>query len=441
MQDGNTSLAETLISHSSKEIQEDNRMGTHGFYPYCWLYCLEDAPFLNDLGGMGYKRIRLSFNEMEEFYGINDQSEYLDEKHEDCINAFHSQGMTISYIISFWNKDARNAGEEVPCERFTNVVPGDPETEDYLQYVRDIVGYLSVRGVHEFEIWNEPDNYACTQGIRPGNYIKLVELVVPVIKEIDPEAKVFVGATTGTHAPSSAAYMRAIAASEDIMPIVDGLTWHPFYGPSPSYANVANYYYNYPDLVDEFKTLATNVGLTGEYRADEMMWIAFRDAEGADPGQPWFYEELVVPKNYLRTSLMHLGMDIPAGVNVNAHGYPMVYYAIRNLATVMAGHKAANLDVTIESAANNIMSYGFTLSNGDRLFSLWTNGAAVEYDPGVKATLTFTFEDDMPAIVTGIDVLHGYTQPLAFEVDGNNLIIHDLRVKDYPIIIQFGNAE
>jgi hypothetical protein len=97
--------------------------------------------------------------------------------------------------------------------------------------------------------------------------------------------------------------------------------------------------------------------------------------------------------------------------------------------------------VVIESAANNIISYSFPMSNGDQLFALWTNGAAVEYDPGVNATLTFTFEERMPVSVTGIDVMHGYTQPLGFEVSANQLIVQDLRVKDYPIIIKFSDAQ
>ena len=147
-----------------------------------------------------------------------------------------------------------------------------------------------------------------------------------------------------------------------------------------------------------------------------------------------------MPKYYARGILMHLGMDITASVDVD-NRYPMVYSTVRNLSTVMAGHKAANLEVNIENDADNILSYGFTMNNGDRLLAVWTNGAAVEYDPGVNATLTFTFEDSMPASVTGIDILHGYTQSLAFEVDGNQLIIHDLRVKDYPIIIRFEDAQ
>jgi hypothetical protein len=118
----------------------------------------------------------------------------------------------------------------------------------------------------------------------------------------------------------------------------------------------------------------------------------------------------------------------------------MVYNAIRNLSTVIAGHKAANLDVIIESDANNIQSYGFTMSNGDQMFALWTNDAAVEYDPGVNTTLTFTFENDIPESATAIDVLHGYTQTLEIEIDGNQVIIRNLRVKDYPILIHFSRG-
>ncbi len=57
----------------------------------------------------------------------------------------------------------------------------------------------------------------------------------------------------------------------------------------------ANYYYNYPNFVDQIKTLASTSGFTGEYRADEMTW---RGSLNADPGQPWSYEELIMPKYY-----------------------------------------------------------------------------------------------------------------------------------------------
>lgn len=437
LQEWNTSLASLLNTYSSKEIEEDNRIGQHGFYPYCWNYLVPGAPYLNDLGGMGIKRIRLSFNEMEIHHGLNDQPEGVDEQHYGCINAFHDQDIAISYIISFWDKEARIAGEEVPCERFTKVGDGDPETEEYLQHVRDVVGFLSENGVHEFEIWNEPDNFECTQGIAPENYISLVSLVVPEIKAIDPEAKVFVGGMAGTNNPFAKYYIQTLANTEEIMPIVDGLTWHPLYGASPAYADFADYYNSYPSFANEIKTTASESGFTGEFRADEMTWRGFL----ANPDEQYGYQIHIVPKYYARGILMHLGMDIIASVDVNGHMHPMVYYTVRNLSTVMAGVHAAPMKVSIESAATNILSYGFKMSNGERLFALWTNDAAVEYDAGVKSTLTFTFDDDLPTSVTGIDVLHGYTQPLAFKINGNQLMLEDLRVKDYPIIIKFSEAQ
>ena len=147
-----------------------------------------------------------------------------------------------------------------------------------------------------------------------------------------------------------------------------------------------------------------------------------------------------MPKYYARGVLMHLGMDITAGVDVDAR-YQMVYSTVRNLSTVMAGHKVASQEVIIESEADNILSYGFETSSGDRLFTLWTNDAAVEYDPGVNATLTFTFEEGTPKSVTGIDAIYGYAQPLEFEVDRSSVIIHDLWVKDYPIILKFSDFQ
>lgn len=91
----------------------------------------------------------------------------------------------------------------------------------------------------------------------------------------------------------------------------------------------------------------------------------------------------------------------------------------------------------IESAATNIVSYGFTLPNGDRLFALWTDGIAVDEDPGVNSTLTFPGLS--PSKVTGIDVLDGFEQELITESVNGDLVIRDLLVKDYPIILRLEN--
>jgi len=65
---------------------------------------------------------------------------------------------------------------------------------------------------------------------------------------------------------------------------------------------------------------------------------------------------------------------------------------------------------------------------------LWTDGVAVDDDPGVKATLIspgFSAQK-----VMGIDVLNGFEQQLVVNIENGNLLIHNLLVKDYPIIIR-----
>jgi hypothetical protein len=100
----------------------------------------------------------------------------------------------------------------------------------------------------------------------------------------------------------------------------------------------------------------------------------------------------------------------------------------------MAGAAAADLPVVIESAAINIKHYGFALPNGDKLLAPWTDGAAVEEDPGVTTTLT------LPGLsgqrITGIDVLNGFQQEMITEVENDSLVIRNLMVKDYPIILR-----
>ena len=82
----------------------------------------------------------------------------------------------------------------------------------------------------------------------------------------------------------------------------------------------------------------------------------------------------------------------------------------------------------------NIVSYGFTLPDGDALFALWTDDAAVEDDLSVSATLAFP--DLSAQRVKGIDVLHGFGQELTAETENGHLVIRNLLVKDYQIILR-----
>ena len=105
----------------------------------------------------------------------------------------------------------------------------------------------------------------------------------------------------------------------------------------------------------------------------------------------------------------------------------------------MAGAAAADLPVVIESEAINIKHYVFALPNGDKLLALWTDGAAVEEDPGITTTLTLPGLSDQR--MTGIDVLNGIQQEMIIEVENDSLVIRNLMVKDYPIIISSSSTQ
>ena len=99
----------------------------------------------------------------------------------------------------------------------------------------------------------------------------------------------------------------------------------------------------------------------------------------------------------------------------------------------MAGAEPIDLPIEIQSEATNIMRYSFSLPNGDILIALWTDGVAVDDDPGVKATLTLPSFAGQSAM--GIDILKGFQQPIIVISENGDLVIQNLIVRDYPLIL------
>ena len=111
----------------------------------------------------------------------------------------------------------------------------------------------------------------------------------------------------------------------------------------------------------------------------------------------------------------------------------------RYLCTVMAGHESIDLPagIAIVGDCGPVEYVAFRYPNGDRMLAVWRNVVAQDEDPSIPATITF------PGLavgsVTGIDVLHGFEQGLVFEIDEGDTIVHDVLVKDYPILIRLSD--
>lgn len=225
--------------------------------------------------------------------------------------------------------------------------------------------------------------------------------------------------------------------SSDVAAMFDVVQWHGQYGVTPDEPFYAQhgYYEQYPSIVAEIREIAEANGFRGEFWSTEMGWCGKDVVPSCEtPEHPWgpVGSDKVAAKYLARAVVMHLGMDIAAGITLE-HG-PWYAPTQRHLATAMAGAEPLELQVVIDSDATNVTYYGFVLPDGDRMLAVWSDGAAVDDDPGVEATITlpgFAAE-----AVTGIDVLHGFEQELVSTMEAGDLVVPGVLVKDYPTILR-----
>lgn len=421
LQEGNN-LPRTLLQSKPSSELADNRIGSLCHSPWC---VRDEAHINNEFFDLGLKGIlRLTLNETDAPAADWSEPELYVAPEDDKWITLVSKNITVAYILSFWDKANHPSGWEGNISRFKT----EEEIQRYLDYVGFIVNHFKDR-IHYYEIWNEPNYSVPLQYIEPADYINLVKRTIPVIRGIDPEAKIIVGGISGLEDPEAREYLFQILQS-DIMPLVDIVSWHPFFGDSPQYDEFREYYYSYSSLVQQIKDTASAHGFKGEYRADELTW---RTSVNPSPSQPRIYSEIAAAKYYARGSLLHLGMDVAVGVMIDPR-LLVIRSTTGNLCTLMVGARPQSGSIEIQSQATNVKSYGFSLPNGDQLIAIWSDGVAVDDDPGIPSTLI------IPAIsnwyATGTDVLNGIEQKLITSNENNNLIIRGLLIKDYPIVIR-----
>jgi len=341
---------------------------------------------------------------------------------DEVISDYADSGITIVLGLNVGNEENHQ-----DVSRFRN----SDELERYSNYVRFMVNHFKSK-IKYYEIWNEP------VGEIREDYINLVKYIVPVIREEDPEAKIVIGALSGEWVNNypgygaseryniSADYIKEILGS-DIAPIIDVISWHPFYGTRPD----DPYYQNYPQMVEEIKEFAVSNGFKGEYLAEEISWKTY--LEEGEPGKS--FSESAATKYYVRAIVMHRGLDLTVSAIIRASGLLDI---IPNICTVMAGAKPIELPIEIQSEATDIRNYNFSLTNGDNLVALWTDGVAVDNDPGVDATLTIP--NLLTQKVIGIDALEGYQQDVITTTKDGNLIIQNLKVRDYPLLLRISKS-
>ena len=429
---GNTQEITQFQTKTSQEI-ENNRMGDMvTLHPQ--IHREEPDYFANRINDAGLKWMRVSIDtfdwrEVEEIGAYSEH--YIYPEQDGTITALANKGINVMYTIVFWDKEIQSNQEE-GYSRFKT----EEEIQRYLDYVKFIVGHFKGR-IEYYEILNESNiggwrpPYADQQYVKVDDYINLVKRTVHVIHQEDPKAKIVTGGIAPLHRTEDTMYLDSAGREylfgileSDAMSLVDAFSWHATGGTSPEYG--AEHYYSYPALLQEIKDVASAHGFEGEYISEEMHWRTFETPHSDEYDG---YSKITAAKYLARAIVLHLGMDITAGLAESLESQPK-QIVIQSLSTLMAGAEQVDLSIGIQSEATNIRSYSFSLSNGDKLIALWTDGVAVDDDPGVRADLILG--NSIIDEVVAIDVLNGYQQTLV--ADGNT--IKDLIVKDYPLIIK-----
>jgi hypothetical protein len=326
-----------------------------------------------------------------------------------------------------------------------HVLLADPAwIERYGEYVRFMVRHYKDR-IRYFELWNEPNGVPPNPTITVADYVAMVRHVVPIIRAEDPGAKIVIPGSSGSFEfgyPGYGPYGRNVfdrdwffgILDSDAMPLVDAISWHPFFG------NRADdpYYQGYPDLVREIKARAEAHGFRGEYIATSMSWRTLGERVPQEPQMP----ERVARKYLLRTTVLHRGLDLTtiiAPSDGNQHAT-----ALTNMNVLLAGAQPLDLPVHVASGAQHLRQYSFALPDGSHLVALWTNWLPVEHDPGVAATVTIDGlggrAGEAIDLMAGSTYMPGSTQQLITSTSNGALVIKDLLVKDYPTFIRIGGS-
>lgn len=441
-QTGNTQEITKFQTKQSQEL-EDNRIGAMGNFKEA-IHSEKDADsFVEAASTLGLKWVRLSIDWFD-WHVVEDTKEYseyyIDPNYDKAITGLANNDIKMMYTLSYWDESIPLRLEEKK-EEFSRFKT-EEEIQNYLDYVQFIVHHFKDK-IEYYEILNEPDGDV-GQYVELDDYTNLIKRVVPVIRGEDPNAKIVIGAVCNLREACHHEYLFGILNS-DVLPLVNVISFHPMSGASPEYKNLddypsivqdeyyRNYYYNYPSIVQDIKDVALAHGFEGEYIAEE---INYRTQADFIPTEPWTYSEVVAAKYYSRGIVMHLGMDMSVGTIELGFvlGGTKRYYVFQNLCTIMAGNSPIDLPVEIQSEATNIKSYSFSLSNGDKLIALWTDGVAMDDDLGINANLTI--QDITTRDVTGIDILNGYQQSITVNNESGSLVIQDLIVRDYPLILR-----
>lgn len=180
---------------------------------------LDDAKRL----GMDYIRVDFGWEDYQSFSNYPPNF----SKFDNVVAGANARGLKVLATLDFPPPWARRDA----CKDTAACPPADNAL--YANFVKQAVARYSARGVHHWEVWNEPNITAWAPTPDPADYTRLLVTVSAAIRAADPHAFILMGGLAADH-PSPGApfispydFITAVAKNGGLK-AVDGIGYHPY---------------------------------------------------------------------------------------------------------------------------------------------------------------------------------------------------------------------
>lgn len=338
-------------------------------------------------------------------------------------------GIKTRYTLTFWDLENRQKGGTITRDRLSS----EQEIERYLAYVEMVVTSLKGK-VDSYELWNEPDaNREFFQRIRPEDYIEVTRRAVPLIREIDPQAKMVLVSTSSYTDENTPEYSMQIIQS-DVIALADIISLHTVNNDA-SPVHLSEYYYGYDKMWEEIKKAAESNGFSGEYVADELNYRSnySLDVLQSEPGDYNPSKPEIAAKYIGRMIVINLGLNISVGTSgTNSVERPIEGRMIRNLAYTMDNLAAKPLPVMVRSDVELFRHYTFEDRAGNAYIAIWNDTEAKVTSDDLEFSLIAG--DIAASSVIAFDPYYSTMQTMNYSNTDLGVELNGLVMRDYPVI-------
>ena len=180
---------------------------------------LDDAKKL----GMDYIRVDFGWEDYQSF--ANYPPDFT--KFDAVVAGANARGLKILATLDFPPPWARRDA----CKDTAACPPADNAL--YAKFVKQAVSRYSARGVHYWEVWNEPNIVAWAPLPDAADYTKLLVTVSAAIRAADPHAFILMGGLAADHPSPGAPFIPpydfiTTVAKAGGLKSVDGIGYHPY---------------------------------------------------------------------------------------------------------------------------------------------------------------------------------------------------------------------